>query len=167
MPFGFGCCSNKGFASPLRPAAAAPEKKPQQAEKKEQEDVVAKVSQIELDEGFTINTAGVETLSLHAGHEIDNTLSRQVPVYRTSSYVFKSTEHAANLFGLKELGNIYTRLVCCHLFAPFAASFLVFGFCPWHGAPFASCHDGSSLVSHSTNTKLLFPTCVVFFHPLR
>lgn len=53
-----------------------------------------------------------ETLSLHAGQEIDPfTLSRGVPVYRTSSYVFKSTEHAANLFALKELGNIYTRLM--------------------------------------------------------
>jgi len=38
------------------------------------------------------------------------TTSRGVPIYRTSSFVFKSTEHAANLFGLKELGNIYTRL---------------------------------------------------------
>ncbi len=52
-----------------------------------------------------------ETLALHAGHTIDQeTLSRSVPVYRTSSYVFKSTEHAANLFALKELGNIYTRI---------------------------------------------------------
>ncbi len=53
-----------------------------------------------------------ETLCLHAGHEPDpTTLSRGVPVYRTSSYMFKSTEHAANLFGLKELGNIYARLM--------------------------------------------------------
>jgi O-acetylhomoserine (thiol)-lyase len=52
-----------------------------------------------------------ETLALHAGHSPDpTTLSRGVPVYRTSSYVFKNTEHAANLFALKELGNIYTRL---------------------------------------------------------
>jgi len=52
-----------------------------------------------------------ETLALHAGQEPDAvTLSRAVPVYRTSSYVFKSTEHAANLFGLKEPGNIYTRI---------------------------------------------------------
>jgi len=52
-----------------------------------------------------------ETLALHAGQEPDAvTLSRAVPVYRTSSYVFKSTEHAANLFGLKEMGNIYTRI---------------------------------------------------------
>ncbi len=53
-----------------------------------------------------------ETLCLHGGHSPDAaTLSRAVPVYRTSSYVFKSTEHAANLFALKELGNIYTRLM--------------------------------------------------------
>ncbi len=52
------------------------------------------------------------TLALHAGQEPDpTTLSRGVPIYRTSSYVFKSTEHAANLFALKELGNIYTRLM--------------------------------------------------------
>ena len=52
-----------------------------------------------------------ETLALHAGQTLDATLSRGVPVYRTSSYVFKNTEHAANLFALKELGNIYTRLM--------------------------------------------------------
>ena len=53
-----------------------------------------------------------ETLSLHAGQVPDPaTNSRGVPVYRTSSYVFKNTEHAANLFALKELGNIYTRLM--------------------------------------------------------
>ena len=54
----------------------------------------------------------IETLALHAGQDPDSaTLSRAVPVYRTSSYVFKNAEHAANLFGLKELGNIYTRLM--------------------------------------------------------
>jgi O-acetylhomoserine/O-acetylserine sulfhydrylase-like pyridoxal-dependent enzyme len=52
----------------------------------------------------------VETLALHAGQPVDATLSRGVPVYRTTSYLFKHTEHAANLFALKELGNIYTRL---------------------------------------------------------
>ncbi len=52
-----------------------------------------------------------ETLALHAGQIIDqDTLSRAVPLYRTSAYMFKSTEHAANLFALKELGNIYTRI---------------------------------------------------------
>jgi len=54
----------------------------------------------------------IETNSLHAGQVPDpTTLSRGVPVYRTTSYVFKNTEHAANLFALKELGNIYTRLM--------------------------------------------------------
>jgi O-acetylhomoserine (thiol)-lyase len=54
----------------------------------------------------------LETLCLHGGQQPDpTTLSRAVPVYRTASYVFKDTEHAANLFALKELGNIYTRLM--------------------------------------------------------
>ena len=53
----------------------------------------------------------LETLCLHGGQQPDPTTgSRAVPVYRTASYVFKNTEHAANLFALKELGNIYTRL---------------------------------------------------------
>lgn len=53
-----------------------------------------------------------ETLCLHGGQIPDpTTLSRAVPIYQTSSYVFKSSEHAANLFGLKELGNIYTRIM--------------------------------------------------------
>lgn len=53
-----------------------------------------------------------ETLALHAGQNIDtDTLSRALPVYRTTSYVFKNTEHAANLFSLKENGNIYTRMM--------------------------------------------------------
>ncbi len=52
-----------------------------------------------------------ETQALHAGHTIDQqTLSRAIPIHRTSSYVFRDTEHAANLFALKELGNIYTRI---------------------------------------------------------
>jgi O-acetylhomoserine (thiol)-lyase len=53
-----------------------------------------------------------ETLALHAGQTPDPvTGSRAVPIYLTTSYVFKNTEHAANLFGLKEFGNIYTRLM--------------------------------------------------------
>ncbi|NVN97813.1 MAG: O-acetylhomoserine aminocarboxypropyltransferase/cysteine synthase [Geobacteraceae bacterium] len=53
-----------------------------------------------------------DTLALHAGQVADSqTLSRAVPIYQTSSYVFKSSEHAANLFALKEPGNIYTRLM--------------------------------------------------------
>ena len=54
----------------------------------------------------------LETLCLHGGSQPDpTTLARAVPIYRTSSYVFKSAEHAANLFALRELGNIYTRLM--------------------------------------------------------
>lgn len=54
----------------------------------------------------------LNTLCLHGGHRPDSdTLSRAVPVYRTTAYQFKSTEHAANLFALKELGNIYSRLM--------------------------------------------------------
>lgn len=57
-------------------------------------------------------TRRLETLAVHAGQETPDsaTTARAVPIYRTSSFVFKDTEHAANLFGLKELGNIYSRL---------------------------------------------------------
>ncbi len=55
---------------------------------------------------------GLDTAAIHAGQVPDpTTLSRGVPVYRTSSFVFKSAEHAANLFALKEFGNIYSRLM--------------------------------------------------------
>ncbi len=58
------------------------------------------------------NQLKVETLALHAGQEPDPTTgSRAVPIYQTTSYQFKNTEHAANLFGLREFGNIYTRLM--------------------------------------------------------
>ncbi len=55
----------------------------------------------------------LDTLAVHSGQESPDptTGSRAVPIYQTSSYVFKSTEHAANLFALKELGNIYTRMM--------------------------------------------------------
>ncbi|MEQ9466255.1 MAG: O-acetylhomoserine aminocarboxypropyltransferase/cysteine synthase [Ekhidna sp.] len=53
-----------------------------------------------------------ETLQLHAGQEIDETTrSRAVPIYQTSSYTFRDSEHGANLFALKEFGNIYTRIM--------------------------------------------------------
>jgi O-acetylhomoserine/O-acetylserine sulfhydrylase len=53
-----------------------------------------------------------ETLQLHAGQEADPTTgSRAVPLYQTTSYVFKNAEHGANLFALKEFGNIYTRIM--------------------------------------------------------
>ena len=53
-----------------------------------------------------------ETLQLHAGQEIDpTTRSRAVPIYQTTSYTFRNSEHGANLFALKEFGNIYTRIM--------------------------------------------------------
>jgi O-acetylhomoserine (thiol)-lyase len=53
-----------------------------------------------------------ETLQLHAGQEVDpHTKSRAVPIYQTSSYVFDNADHAANLFGLRQFGNIYTRIM--------------------------------------------------------
>jgi O-acetylhomoserine (thiol)-lyase len=57
-------------------------------------------------------TNHIETVSIHAGQENPDpaTGARAVPIYQTTSYVFRDTDHAANLFGLKELGNIYTRL---------------------------------------------------------
>lgn len=59
-----------------------------------------------------MSTPQFETIALHAGQVPDPTTgSRVVPIYQTTSYVFKNTEHAANLFGLKEFGNIYTRLM--------------------------------------------------------
>ncbi len=54
----------------------------------------------------------LETLAVHAGQELDpTTLSRAVPIYQTTSYGFRDTDHAANLFALKEFGNIYTRIM--------------------------------------------------------
>lgn len=58
------------------------------------------------------NQLKTETLTLHGGQEPDPTTgARAVPIYQTTSYQFKNTEHAANLFGLREFGNIYTRLM--------------------------------------------------------
>ena len=56
---------------------------------------------------------GLNTTALHAGQEEPDpaTGARSVPIYQTTSFVFKSTEHAANLFALKEFGNIYTRIM--------------------------------------------------------
>jgi O-acetylhomoserine (thiol)-lyase len=55
-------------------------------------------------------TRKFNTLALHAGINTDETGSRGVPLHRTAAYLFKNTTHAANLFALKELGNIYTRI---------------------------------------------------------
>ena len=60
----------------------------------------------------TKNSTHPETLAVHAGQQVDpTTRARAVPIYQTTSYVFKDTTHAGDLFGLKQFGNIYTRLV--------------------------------------------------------
>jgi len=60
----------------------------------------------------TMSNLHFETLQLHAGQEADPTTgSRAVPIYQTTSYVFKNAQHGANLFALKEFGNIYTRIM--------------------------------------------------------
>ncbi len=59
-----------------------------------------------------MSTLHFETLQLHAGQEVDaTTRSRAVPIYQTTSYTFKDSEHGANLFALKEFGNIYSRIM--------------------------------------------------------
>ena len=61
---------------------------------------------------MSTKTQGPSTLALHAGQVPDPTTgARAVPIYQTTSYVFKNTDHAANLFALKEFGNIYTRIM--------------------------------------------------------
>jgi len=65
-----------------------------------------------MSEADNTERPGFHTLSVHAGQEPDpSTGARAVAIYQTTSFVFKNTEHAANLFGLKEFGNIYTRLM--------------------------------------------------------
>jgi O-acetylhomoserine (thiol)-lyase len=64
------------------------------------------------DADIILSQPGFETLALHGGQEPDPTTNaRAVPIYQTTSYVFNDADHAANLFGLKESGNIYTRLM--------------------------------------------------------
>ena len=61
---------------------------------------------------MSVDSKNPETIALHAGYRADPTTGAvAVPIYQTTSYQFDSTEHAANLFALKELGNIYTRIM--------------------------------------------------------
>ena len=62
---------------------------------------------------MTVDNYRLDTIALHAGQENPDvaTGARAVPIYQTASYVFKDPDHAANLFALRELGNIYTRLM--------------------------------------------------------
>jgi O-acetylhomoserine (thiol)-lyase len=61
---------------------------------------------------MSIKNNHFETLQLHVGQTVEPTIgSRALPIHQTSSYVLTDAEHAANLFGLKEFGNIYTRIM--------------------------------------------------------
>jgi O-acetylhomoserine (thiol)-lyase len=69
------------------------------------------VAIVEGSETMTGKTLHPETLALHAGWRADpSTGAVAMPIYQTTSYQFRDSEHAANLFALKELGNIYTRI---------------------------------------------------------
>ena len=71
-----------------------------------------KIKIIKNQNNYVMSNFRFETLQLHAGQEADPTTgSRAVPLYQTTSYVFKNSEHGANLFALKEFGNIYTRIM--------------------------------------------------------
>ncbi|HMX62436.1 MAG TPA: PLP-dependent transferase, partial [Candidatus Sumerlaeota bacterium] len=99
-----------------------------------------------------------DTLCIHAGQTIDpTTMSRAVPIYRTSSYQFRDTEHAANLFALKELGNVYTRLMnpttdvlekrCAALEGGMAGLGLASGTAAIHYSVINICKAGDEIVS--------------------
>jgi len=103
-------------------------------------------------------THGLGTLALHAGQEPDPaTNSRAVPIYATTSYVFNDTDHAANLFALKEFGNIYSRLmnptvdVLEQRLAAMEGGAAALGFASGQAAITAAiltiCHAGQNLVS--------------------
>src|SRR6266576_3683812 len=65
-----------------------------------------------MSDNKTDRVLGFHTRSLHAGYAPDpTTKARAVPIYQTTSFTFNDSDHAANLFGLKEFGNIYTRIM--------------------------------------------------------
>jgi O-acetylhomoserine (thiol)-lyase len=116
----------------------------------------------------------LETLALHAGQEVDpTTQSRAVPIYQTTSYVFKDTDHAANLFALKEFGNIYTRLMnpttdvlekrLTAMEGGVAAVAFSSGMAAITAAIFNICPAGFHVVSSSS---LYGGTCTLFTHTL-
>lgn len=87
-----------------------------------------------------------ETLAIHAGQAVDETKSRATPVYRTSAYLFRDAKHAQDLFGLQELGNIYTRLMN-----------------PTHDVlekRVAALEGGVAAVTLASGTSAIFYTCI-------
>lgn len=101
----------------------------------------------------------LETAAIHGGNSVDETMSRAIPIHRTASYLFRDSEHAANLFGLKELGNIYTRLMnpthdvlekrVAELEGGVAALALASGTAAIHYTVINVCENGDEVVSAS------------------
>ncbi len=120
-------------------------------------------------------TYGLGTMAVHAGQEPDSaTNARAVPIYATTSFTFNDTEHAANLFGLKEFGNIYSRLqnpTCDVLEKRMAAmeggaAALAFasGMSAINAAILTICHAGQNFI---TSASLYGGTHTLFSHTLR
>ncbi len=118
---------------------------------------------------------GLGTMAVHAGQEIDTfTHTRAVPIYATTSFTFDNTEHAANLFGLKEFGNIYSRLqnpTCDVLEKRMAAmeggaAGLTFasGMSAINAAILTICHSGQNFIA---SASLYGGTHTLFSHTLR
>ncbi len=104
-----------------------------------------------------------ETLAIHAGQRPDPTTnSRAVPIYLTTSYVFNSAEHAGNLFDLKELGNIYTRLhnpttdVWEQRMAALEGGTAALGFSSGMAAIFTSIHNLAKVGDHIVSSPRLY-----------
>jgi O-acetylhomoserine (thiol)-lyase len=122
----------------------------------------------------TKKTYKLETLALHAGQEVDpTTLSRAVPIYQTTSYMFKNTEHAGSLFALKEFGNIYTRLmnpttdVLEKRLAAMEGGIAACAFSSGMAAITAAIQNIASAGSHVVSSNSLYGgTCTLFTHTL-
>jgi O-acetylhomoserine (thiol)-lyase len=117
---------------------------------------------------------GLGTRALHAGHDVDETGSRAVPIYATTSFVFDSAQHAADLFGLKQFGNIYSRImnptvdVFERRLAALEGGVMALGFASGMSAIQAAictiCHAGQNFV---TGTSLYGGTHSLFVHTLK
>jgi O-acetylhomoserine (thiol)-lyase len=101
---------------------------------------------------------GLGTMAVHAGQEPDPvTHARAVPIYATTSYVFEDTQHAANLFGLSEFGNIYSRIMnptndvlekrCAEMNGGAAALSFASGQAAINAALLTICHSGQNFIS--------------------
>jgi O-acetylhomoserine (thiol)-lyase len=110
------------------------------------------------DDSNATPSQGLGTLALHAGQEPDPTTnSRAVPIYATTSYVFNDAEHAANLFGLAEFGNIYTRIMnptndvvekrLCALDGGVGGLAFASGLAAINAAILSICHSGQNFVA--------------------